>query len=419
MRWLIVEEALRDRKGHWFEAIATFRHGFRERGDEVMVLADSAVDPDIRELLDAVPVLPTSIWHLADDSSGRLVRYSRVFTHAWRVWRTVGRYVDRNTDFDAIFVPSTGLHHLLAWAWLIKRKLRYRPVRVLLFFLILPIRWNPDSGETERDGSPTSRLFFRLLKWLEPEVRSGRVILGAEVEEIRVALETLSGVPATLFPQIVIPFSTEEPDNHPPDEEISMGCYGPSRAEKGTDVLQEAIAIYCRRFPAGRARFLVHWTQDFVAETGRRVTRLPELMRDPRVQFLTHFFAHGEYEEQLSRTQVMLLPYRLSGYRLRGSRVVMEAMVNGMPVIATRGTSLASLVETHGAGLFCEDGDPESLALAIREMEERFEELRQAARSKMPAAAREFSIDAFRRTFLQPGPAVRTGVPCVVANPIG
>ena len=419
MRWLIVEEALRDRKGHWFEAIATFRRGFCARGDEVVVLADSAVDPDIRELLDAVPVLPTSIWHLTGDGSGRLTRYSRVFTHAWRIWRTVGSYLDRNSDFEAIFVPSVGLHHLLAWAWLIKRKLRDRPVRVLLFFLILPIRWNPDLEEMEPDGSPTSRLFFKLLKWLEPEIRSGRVILGAEVEQIRAALATLSGVPATLFPQIVIPFTTGGGSHLPATNEISMGCYGPSRAEKGTDVLQDAIALYCRRFPAGRARFLVHWTEDFLTENGRTAARLPELMRDSRVQYLTDFFAHGEYEAQLRRTQVMLLPYRLSGYRLRGSRVVMEAMVNGMPVIATRGTSLALLVEAHGAGLFCDDGDPESLALAIREMEEHYEELRQVAQAKMPAATREFSIDTFKRTFLQSSPAVRIGLPCAVAGPIG
>jgi glycosyltransferase involved in cell wall biosynthesis len=99
----------------------------------------------------------------------------------------------------------------------------------------------------------------------------------------------------------------------------------------------------------------------------------------------------------------MLLPYRLSSYRLRGSRVIMEAMVNGIPVIATGGTTLAGALETFGAGLICEDGRPESLAQAIQEMETRYEELSRAAQARRQAAATEFSVENFRKTFLRSG----------------
>jgi glycosyltransferase involved in cell wall biosynthesis len=419
MRWLIVEEALRDRKGHWFEAISTFYQGFRGMGDEVVVVADAAVQPDIRDSLAIVPILPTSIWHRTGDGSGQLTRYSRVFTHSWQIWRTMRRYLKVNSEFDAIFVPSVGLHHLLAWFWLIKTMPRNRPTRLLLFFLILPVGWNPDSGEAIPDGSPTSRLFFLLLKWLEPEVRSERVMLGAEVEPVRAALESLSGVPATLFPQIVIPLATTGSTHQPPRDGIKMACYGPSRAEKGSDVLQEAIEIFRRRFPASQTRFTIHWTEDFVIDGVRKVTRSRDLLGDTQVQYLTRLFTHAEYEEQLKQTDVMLLPYRLTSYRLRGSRVVMEAVVNGMPVIATRGTALAEVVESYGAGLFCEDGDPESLAIAIREMEERYDEFKQAAEARTAAAAREFSVESFRHTFLKSSPDVRVSSPSEATSVIG
>ena len=403
MRWLIVEDALLNRKGHWFEAVTTFYQGFRQMGDEVVVLADAAVAPDIQDSLAAVPILPPSIWHRAGDGSGRATRYARVLIHPWQTLRIMRRYLEANEQFDAIFVPTVGLYHLLAWVWLIKRTLRKRPTRVLLFFLTLPVRWDSKSGRPVPDGSPTSRLFFRLLICLEPEVKSGKVVLGAEIGPIRAAMESLSGVPAILFPQIVIPFPTSESVLPPARDGIGMGCYGPSRAEKGSDVLQAAITIYRRRFPEGRARFTIHWTEDFAADGARVVSKSPDLLRDPRVQYLTRFLTHDEYEEQLKRTQVMLLPYRLAGYRLRGSRVVIEAVVNGLPVIATRGTALAGMVEVFGAGLFCEDGDPESLALAIREMETRYDELDRAAKEKAIAAAREFSIESFRRVFLGAG----------------
>lgn len=407
MRWLIVEDALRDRKGHWFEAVATFCRGFRGMGDEVVVLADAEVAPDIRASLAAVPILPPSIWHRAGDGSGRATRYARVFIHPWQTWRIMRCYLMADQKFDAIFVPTVGLYHLLAWVWLIKRKLRNQPARVLLFFLTLPVRWDSQSGRPVPDGSPTSWLFFRLLKWLEPEVKSGKVVLGAEIEPIRTTMQSLSGVPATLFPQIVIPLPASESDISRSGDGIEMGCYGPPRAEKGSDVLQEAIAIYRRRFPEGRARFTIHWTEDFKTAEGRVVAKSADLLCDAQVQYLTEYIDHHEYEVRIKRTQVMLLPYRLAGYRLRGSRVVIEALVNGMPVIATRGTALAGIVEGFGTGLFCEDGDPESLALAIREMEERYDELDQTAKERAPKAAEEFSVESFRRVFLGGGSTAR------------
>ena len=73
MRWLIAEDALRDRKGHWFEYIRSIRDGLVRLGDEVTVLADHQADSFIIEQLDARPVLPPSIWHrmmVPDSSAG-------------------------------------------------------------------------------------------------------------------------------------------------------------------------------------------------------------------------------------------------------------------------------------------------------------------------------------------------------------
>ena len=62
MRWLIAEDALRDRKGHWFEYLGTFARELRALGDDVTILADSAAEPFLVEQLQARPVLPASIW---------------------------------------------------------------------------------------------------------------------------------------------------------------------------------------------------------------------------------------------------------------------------------------------------------------------------------------------------------------------
>jgi hypothetical protein len=64
MKWLIVEDALRDRTGHWLEYVSTFVRGLTALGgDEVQVLCDRKAEGFILEQTGARPVLPESIWH--------------------------------------------------------------------------------------------------------------------------------------------------------------------------------------------------------------------------------------------------------------------------------------------------------------------------------------------------------------------
>jgi glycosyltransferase involved in cell wall biosynthesis len=99
----------------------------------------------------------------------------------------------------------------------------------------------------------------------------------------------------------------------------------------------------------------------------------------------------------------MLLPYRVSSYGLRGSRVVIEAMVNGIPVVATNGTTLAAQAAEFGAVLGCEDGSAESLCAAIATAERNYPELRTRAVEQMLRAREHFSVKTFRNLILIKG----------------
>jgi hypothetical protein len=123
MRWLIVEDALRDRKGHWFEYVDTFDQGLRALGDQVTILTDRHAEPFILETLKARPVLPDSIWHRMGDGAGALRRYLRVPAHAWQTWLSVRRFLRQDNNWDIIFVPTVLVHHLLGWYWLIRHSL--------------------------------------------------------------------------------------------------------------------------------------------------------------------------------------------------------------------------------------------------------------------------------------------------------
>jgi glycosyltransferase involved in cell wall biosynthesis len=400
MRWLIVEDALRDRKGHWLEAVGTFRNEFSASGDHVTVLTDAELAPDIRDALRAEAILPRSVWHRLGDGSGRMTRYTRVFSHNWQTWRVMKRYLEKHQDFDAIFVPTVSVHHLLAWTRLIKRTLCGRRTRVLLFFVYGPLRANPSGGTPVLEGSPTARMMIWLLKSLAAEVKRGKVVLGVETEAMKAGMERAAGVPFVCFPPPVSLANGSLATSLEPGSSINMACYGPARAEKGSDVLQEAIKRHRRQYPTSHTHFTIQWNEDF-SVNGSLVSKSAELMADPQVRFVIHYTTAEEYARQLTKTDVLLLPYRLSSYAFRGSRVIVEAVNHGIPVVTTKGTTLAALAADFGAGFTCEDGSPDSLASAIREMELRFWELKQTAESRQPVAEKYFSVAAWRDRFIR------------------
>jgi glycosyltransferase involved in cell wall biosynthesis len=147
---------------------------------------------------------------------------------------------------------------------------------------------------------------------------------------------------------------------------------------------------------AGRPlRFAIHWVEDFRDGEGNLVSIDPWLRDHPQVEVIGRYFQGDEYERRLAETDVMVLPYR-SPYRLRVSRVVIEAMIYGIPVIATEETTLFEQAEEHGVVVGCEEGSAESLAEAILEVAKSFETMQVAAVQKAEKAAASFSVGYFR-----------------------
>jgi glycosyltransferase involved in cell wall biosynthesis len=396
MRWLIVEDALRDRKGHWFEYLGTFVRELRALGDDVTVLVDRAAEPFLVEQLQAQPVLPASIWHRMNDGSGPLRRYLRVPVHAWRTYRAIKKYVRRNEKFDVIFVPTVLVHHLLGWVLLVKRALKQTSTRVILFFPNTPIQLDLKTNEPSWLPAPTAKLFCRLIRSLRDEVKHGRVILGAETEPMREALMRMTGVPFTYFPHPVTPGGGQgagSKERHI-SSTITMASYGSARYEKGSDLLVAAVDEFCRRYPDSRVRFVLQ-------SVDGDANFWEHLKGNPKIRLIPDYFADGEYAQRLQETDVLLLPYRRSSYALRVSRVVIEAMVHGIPVVATRGTTLAEQAEEFGAAVLCEDENAESLVAAMHDLEQRFDELKQRVELQKQKAREHFSIVFFRELLMK------------------
>jgi glycosyltransferase involved in cell wall biosynthesis len=345
------------------------------------------------------------------DGAGPLRRCLRVPVHAWQTYRTMVQYLHGAREFDVIFVPTMLVHHLLGWTCLIKRILRTKACRVILFFPNTPIHLDLRTNEPAWQPSPTAKLFARLIRALDKEVKSGRVILGVETLPMREALTHLTGVRFSYLPHPVSPTQDALPSSptslscpplaplpgaagcvataDQPSAMITMASYGGARHEKGCDLLVDAVHEYCRRHPDSRVRFVLQSVDGDEQLWGR-------LNGIPSVRLISSYFKNGEYHRQLAQTNVLLLPYRRSSYGLRGSRVVIEALVLGLPVVATAGTTLAQQAEQFGALQLCNDEDSGSLVAAIAGLERNYESFAAIGRQRLTKAREHFSVENFR-----------------------
>jgi lysophospholipase L1-like esterase len=446
MRWLMVEDALRDRWGHWLEYDSTFLRGLRALGDEVVVLCDRKAEAEVISAIEARPVLPQSIWHRMSDHAGALRRCLRLPLHALATFFAMRRFFARNPldrlprapdrpgrnlpvpEWPAlVFVPTVLVHHLLGWFLLLKSGSCPPECRILLFFPNLPLEMD-GSGHARWNPSPTTRLMARLFQQIRPLVEQRTVVLGVETEAMQQALAQLIGMPVLYLPHpIELPASTDGDRDHVSRSPLRFACYGTARAEKGSDLLQSAIEHLLSHEPTvpangsdatgretgemmaavtGRDRqgpavdFAIQWIDDFTDDDGARVTVSEELLQSGRVHYIRRYFVGNEYDETLRATDAMLLPYRASSYNVRVSRVVIEAMVHGMPVIATEGTTVWSQAREFGAGLSFKEGDTLSLSEAMTRLAANFEDFSKRAKESAVRARDHFSVRTFRSLFL-------------------
>jgi|GEM_PF-2767798 len=427
LRWWIVEDALRDRKGHWFEYLRTFQRGLAAEGDQVRLFASRECTDEVARAFAAEPVLPKSIWARMSDHAPKWRRLLRIPAHALGTYRAVSKLLadcsapggsgssptrrcyepegalrDDRALPDLIFVPTVLVHHLAGWLPLIRRKLRKVPTRVLLFFPNTPLEFDTH-GKVRLAGEPTARLFRWYIRRFAPEVESGKVVLGAETRPMAKALSDVTGVPFTYLPHPV-DFSTEASSGGDDDlpgknRPLFCGAYGAARADKGSDLLQKAIHQVLEGSPEIPARFALQWITDFRDEHGNMVSCDPWLRDHPKVEVIDEYFVGDRYREQLSKTDVLLLPYG-KDYRLRVSRVVIEALAQGKPFVVGSGTTLEDQGREFGASVAFDNKSVDSLVQALQAAVANFAQLDQRARHQAPAAREHFSVATFRNILL-------------------
>jgi len=364
-RLLVVEEALKDFVGHWYEYVKAVAELSAASGADVEIVGHSRASDALLSESGVHPLFPRTLWD--GDYRHGLPGWRKLGLprHNWLVFWTMRRFLKDHGPFDVTFVPTVVGHHI--WAWRLLSLLYPRRIgRLVLLIRNNAASYAPGSAE------PTFNRAAMLLKWglrsFASDIDAGRVVFATDSDRLADEYRALAGLTPVVFPspRVAPPAAPSAPRD--PAASVLFACLGPARFEKGIDVLQQAIALYLADPAAPPARFAIQWPSPIEDADGVPYPPDVALAASGWVNFLDQPLDSAAYDALLSSTDCMVLPYRRSSYFARISGVAVEAVTGGIPVITTRDTWTADLVATSGAGLAVDDGDAAALAAAMADL---------------------------------------------------
>ncbi len=178
-----------------------------------------------------------------------------------------------------------------------------------------------------------------------------------------------------------------------PGRALTIGFFGNHRAEKGLDILLEAVR-FLDEAEIPDYRFLIQGEQAVIEE------KFPFLatIGSGIIEWLPPKLFGEPYFEALYGCDAVMLPYRLEPYRLRLSMVAVEAGILGIPICASRGLSTDFLRAYTRSWLEFEEGDPEELKDCLERLRLGYSHWSGLAREDAPKMAEAFGADRFTET---------------------
>lgn len=396
MRILIVEEALQSGTGHWPVYLGDIARGLRQAGDSVDVLAHRQADPALLQRLDATAWLSRSCW-----SDPRAQGQLGGIRHALRFARELRRWLrQQRQPYHWICSLTMRLPHLLAYTLLVRSGQIPTGSRCLLLFVQgFGVYAGPDQP-VHVPHSASNRLARWCFQRLRASVQRGVLLLAAETAGMQQELTSFSGLPVALFPHPVAlatpvsssPAALAKPGTRP----LTITCPGFARYEKGSDLLLQAIRQLWAQPRFAQMHLVCQWPQPFAMPDGTMLSPAADLLNDPRLELLNHNLDSSAYQSLLERSDLIVLPYRRESYHNRVSRVAIEALMLGVPLLAMAGTWAAELSATSASALLIEGESADHLAEALARAVDSLDALTAQASVQGAAVARVHSVVRFR-----------------------
>jgi glycosyltransferase involved in cell wall biosynthesis len=180
------------------------------------------------------------------------------------------------------------------------------------------------------------------------------------------------------------------------DDVVRVGWLGEPRREKGSTILPDIIERVLSHESSKRFQFVVQslgMDRKWLNELNRRLDKFGD-----SVVRLKSDLEGATYFNALASCDILLLPYDPASYpKERGSGIAIEALVTGIPIVATKETFAASLIDDN-CGL---TGDnTESLACSVIEIGSDLDKFKALATKRAQQLRSEFDPERLYRIML-------------------
>ncbi|GAB6054605.1 hypothetical protein JCM17960_34250 [Magnetospira thiophila] len=179
-----------------------------------------------------------------------------------------------------------------------------------------------------------------------------------------------------------------------PDLPLTLGYFGHSRFERGTQLLPDVVPQILERFP-GQVEFKIQINLTYYEGWRHLAPDLPQRLDSLRglanVELLTGELMSKDFYRYMAGSDLLLMPY--SGrYVIAGSGLFWEGLALGKPMLVPAGSYLAEAVAAiDGGGVLMAEPTVESLVAAISEAVETYETIARKAWAAGPQWHRDHS----------------------------
>jgi glycosyltransferase involved in cell wall biosynthesis len=196
---------------------------------------------------------------------------------------------------------------------------------------------------------PNATFYGNALKLFEP-LEPDDFTLGAANEMLCRELQLVTNIPSSVHPMPCSrPNSVAFAAPLAGLGSICISSLGASRPEKGFHLLPEVVSQAVEADP--RISFLIQISQ-IVADRDRVVVdRLANLAEStPKLKLVCQDLTLQEHLCHIKSSAIVLLPYDPNRYYARGSNILGEALMLGIPVVVPAGSSLERDYNRYGTG---------------------------------------------------------------------
>jgi glycosyltransferase involved in cell wall biosynthesis len=361
---IIIDQSLCGYVGHSYEYDASIAKAATDIGYRTSILANGTQPDALPGDFDLIATFRRDMWSesgVADPWSEDDIRICNEHFLADMVQALDGEVLDSETVIFAHMITS---RQIMALVWFARRYLANSHAKMVL---LLRYELAAYRGELAKAA----------FEQLEQMSRDLNIELVSDSDLLAAHYKSLTNQEIRVVP---IPHTPSQPKTvrgQSADSPFHFVALGNARRDKGILDILEAIRIFARSDIAKEARFTVQ-CNDAEPDLLDAINAF-EAANLPQVTLRRQVLTPQEYADLLHQADGALIPYWSSVYEARTSGVFVEAICADKVVICSKDTWMAAQATDNAAAVLCDEQNPESLALAIRECVENAEKLKAEA----------------------------------------